>query len=130
MPQGSSAWVWMSIATTFSISGSLSLGIWGSRRLAFGSGKLIILYNKFRKAAETRARKQGGSHGPSQVRVGSLRDRFLEGRQSAQGVGRHRPRRAAQDPSLYADQRGDRALLQIGRRGSSDLLRRGLCQDH
>ena len=25
---------------------------------------------------------------------------------------------------------GDRAVLQVGRRGSSDLFRRGLCQDH
>src|SRR3981189_2185463 len=123
MPQGSSAWVWMSMAVTFSISGSLSLGI-----LRFPGGligKLIILYNKFRKAAETRSlTHQGGRHGPNQVRVGSLRDRFLERRQSAQGVGRHRPRRAAQDASVYADKGSDRALLQIGRRGSSDLLRR------
>jgi hypothetical protein len=35
--------------------------------LLFGSGKLIILYNKFRKAAETKARKQGGWHGSSQT---------------------------------------------------------------
>jgi len=30
----------------------------------------------------------------------------------------------------YTLTRGDRAVLQIGRRGSPNLLRRGLCQDH
>jgi hypothetical protein len=33
--------------------------------LIFRSGKLIILYNKFRKAAEINQHKQGGWHGPS-----------------------------------------------------------------
>ena len=42
---------------------------------------MIILYNKFRKAAEINQRKQGGWHGAG----GGLRDRFLERRQSAQG---------------------------------------------
>src|SRR5438046_3880758 len=127
MPQGSSAWVWMSIATTFSISGSLSLGISGfPAGLIFGSGKLIILYNKFRKAAEAKEQEQGVQDVPGR----RLRDRFLERRQSAKGLGRHRSRRAAQDHSLHADQGSDRTLLQIGWRGSPDLFRRGLRQDH
>src|SRR6185369_1325446 len=114
MPQGSSAWVWMSMAMTFSISGSLSLGIWASPGgLIFGSGKLIILYNKFRKTAEAKEQEQGAWHGAS----GGLRDRFLERRQFAKGLGRHRSRGAAQSHSLHADQRGHRTLLQIGRRG-------------
>src|ERR1700716_3754749 len=101
----------MSIAVTFSISGSLSLGILGfPGGLIFGSGKLIILYNKFRKAAETNRRKQGGCNGAG----GGLRDRFLERRQFAKSLGRDRPRRAAQDHSLYADPRSDRTVLQVG----------------
>src|SRR6188508_3041733 len=107
MPQGSSAWVWMSIATTSSMSGSFSLGISGSRRLIFRSGKLIILYNKFRKAAGKYRAKQGAWHGAGR----GLRDRFLERRQPAQGLGRHRPGRAAQDHSLHADESGDRTVL-------------------
>src|SRR6476620_3426000 len=62
MPQGSSAWVWMSIAVTFSISGSLSFGISGFPGLIFQFRKLIILYNKFRKAAEIKPLEGGGSH--------------------------------------------------------------------
>src|ERR1700688_2912588 len=52
MPQGSSAWVWMSIATTSSSLGSFNFGIWFPDGLILWSGKLIILHNKFRKAAE------------------------------------------------------------------------------
>src|SRR5882724_11761011 len=116
MPQGSSAWVWMSIATTFSISGSFSLAISVvPGGLLFRLGKLIIPYNKFRKAAYASA-DRGGTHGAGK----SLRDRFLERRQSAQALGRHRARRAARDHSLHADQRGDRTVLQIGRRDPPD----------
>ena len=35
--------------------------------LIFGSGKLIILYNKFRKAAEAKEQEQGAWHGQSLV---------------------------------------------------------------
>src|ERR1700730_16015170 len=87
--------------------------------------KLIILYNKFRKTAENKTAEIGGQDGAR-----SLRDRFLERRQFAQSLGRHRPGRAAQDHSLHADESGDRALLQVGRRNPSDLFRRGLCEDH
>jgi hypothetical protein len=45
--------------------GQLELGHSGFRRLIFGSGKLIILYNKFRKAAEAKQQEQGARHGPS-----------------------------------------------------------------
>src|SRR4051794_9988382 len=52
MPQGSSAWVWMSIATMLSMSGSLSLDMRASWRLLdFGTCKLIISYNGFGKAS-------------------------------------------------------------------------------
>src|SRR5580693_890775 len=59
MPQGSSAWVWMSIATKSSGLSTLSLGISVSQPggLIFRSGKLIIPYNKFRKAAGTNKRR-------------------------------------------------------------------------
>src|ERR1700730_6147305 len=58
MPQGSSAWVWMSIATTSSTLGSFNLGIWVPGGLILRFGELIILYNKFRKTAETMGRKR------------------------------------------------------------------------
>ena len=51
---------------------------------------MIILYNKFRKTAEAKEQEQGAWHGAG----GDLRDRFLERRQFAQGLGRHRSRRA------------------------------------
>src|SRR5689334_10872454 len=113
----------MSMATTFSMSGSFSLGMVSSAAggLILASGKLIILYNKFRKTAKT-----GGRHG----RDAGLRDRFLEGRQFAESLGRDRARRAAQDHPLHADQGGDRALLPRGRRNPSGLFRRGLRQNH
>src|SRR5258708_29573751 len=58
MPQGSSAWVWMSIATTSSILGSFSFVILVSRRRRDGTAlivqscKLVIPYNKFGKTPE------------------------------------------------------------------------------
>src|ERR1700692_2470442 len=130
MPQGSSAWVWISIATKSSGLSTLSLGICVSHpeylifgSLIFRSGKLIIPYNKFRKTAEQIPRT-GARDG-----AGGLRDRFLERRQFAENVGRHRPRRTPQDRPLYADARSDRTVLQGGRRNPSDLFRRGFRQD-
>src|ERR1019366_8731873 len=50
MPQGSSAWVWMSIATTSSMLGSFNFAIWFPAP-DWMFGKLIIRYNKFGKPA-------------------------------------------------------------------------------
>src|SRR5882724_1986800 len=66
MPQGSSAWVWMSIATTSSISGSLSLAICGSRRLDFlaSVNGLYYITNSARRqekiAERSRKSREGG----------------------------------------------------------------------
>src|SRR5215475_15387361 len=99
----------MSIATTFSILGSFSLGMFVSRGgLIFKRSKLIISYNKFRKTAAKDSRKRRGNR--EDGNDAGLRDRFLERRRLAKGLGRHRPRRTAQDRSLHADPRSDRAL--------------------
>src|SRR5713226_4326579 len=140
MPQGSSAWVWMSMATTSSMLGIFSFVILASigRRVAFC--ELIILYNEFGKLGcnpapiilslpalgcsllRWKARNKAGGEGTDGA-GGRLRDRLLEACQSAKGLGRHRSRRAAQDHSLHPDAGSDCAVLQGGRRRSPDLFR-------
>src|SRR5260370_22201245 len=122
MPQGSSAWVWMSIATKSSMLGSFNWGMFVPGLISW-LGKLIIRYNKLRKTAKNKA-ETGGRDG------GGLRDRFLERCQFAESLGRHRPGRAAQDQCLHANQASDQALLQGGQGNPPDLFLRGLCQDH
>jgi hypothetical protein len=71
MPQGSSAWVWMSIATTSSILGSFNFAIW-SPAPDWMFDKLIIRYNKFGKPAGRHA-----APAEAKVAAGAARRRAL-----------------------------------------------------
>src|SRR6266566_9676022 len=123
MPQGSSAWVWMSIATTSSMLGILGFGILASIDRGVAFCKLIILYNEFGKPRYNPARPYYAFQRPD-VRFygrkpgtrpaegtdgagGRLRDRLLEAYQFAESLGRHRSRRAAPDHSLHPDAGSD-----------------------
>src|SRR5436190_16804748 len=141
MPQGSSAWVWISIATTSSMLGISSFGILASIDRGAAFCKLIILYNEFgkpscnpdptilclqrsdvrfyRRRPGTRPAGGEGTDGAG----GRLRDRLLEACQFAESLGRHRSRRAAPDDSLHPDAGSDCAVLQGGRRRSPCLFR-------
>src|SRR5579871_2973667 len=56
-----------------------------------------------------------------------FRNRFLEGRRQAQGMGRHRPGRAAEDDPLHAHLGGDPQILPGDGRNPPALFRRSLC---
>src|SRR3954467_14939507 len=102
MPQGSSAWVWMSIATTSSILGSINLDMLISWRSIDCTVRYRLYHPTISAKQETGAWHDAGR---------GVRDRLLETRERAETVGRHCARRAAKDNSIHPDAGGDRIVF-------------------